>query len=92
MDVKKDNGNKNRILDRTLERLANRRKAPIYVLVVLLLIYFASALIISLTAGSQKVVMFGGNPLYIYTLAGVFSSVANLCIVLMVIFFSFLHP
>ena len=86
MDVKKDNGNKNRILDRTLERLANRRKAPIYVLVVLLLIYFASALIISLTAGSQKVVMFGGNPLYIYTLAGVFSSVANLCIVLMVIF------
>ncbi|MCR5206236.1 MAG: EAL domain-containing protein [Lachnospiraceae bacterium] len=86
MDVKKGNGNKNRILDRTLERLANRRKVPIYVLVVLLLIYFASALIISLTAGSQKVVMFGGNPLYIYTLAGVFSSVANLCIVLMVIF------
>ena len=86
MDVKKDNDDKKRILDRTLERLGNRRKAPIYVLVALLLVYFASALIISLTAGSQKVVMFGGNPLYIYTLAGVFSSVANLCIVLMVIF------
>lgn len=86
MGIKKDKKGANRLLERTMERLAKRRQAPVYVFVLLLLLYFAASIIISFTAGSQEVVMFGGNPLYIYTFAGVFSSVANLCVVLMVIF------
>ena len=85
MAIKKEKNEKG-ILEKTLERLAKRRKAPVYVFVLLLLLYFASAIIVRLTAGSQDVVMLGGNPLYIYTFAGVFSSVSNLCVVLMVIF------
>jgi len=56
------------------------------VFILLLLLYLASAVLISLTAGSQKVMMFGDNPVKVYTIAGIFSSVSNLCIVLMVIF------
>ena len=85
MAIKNDKNGKG-ILEKTLERLAKRRKAPVYVFVLLLLLYLASAIIVRLTAGSQDVVMLGGNPLYIYTFAGVFSSVSNLCVVLMVIF------
>lgn len=85
MAIKNDKNRKG-ILEKTLERLAKRRKAPVYVFVLLLLLYLASAIIVRLTAGSQDVVMLGGNPLYIYTFAGVFSSVSNLCVVLMVIF------
>ena len=85
MAIKKEKNEKG-ILEKTLERLTQRRKAPVYVFVLLLLLYFASAIIVRLTAGSQEVVMLGGNPLYIYTFAGVFSSVSNLCVVLMVIF------
>ncbi len=83
MAIKNDKKNGKGILEKTLERLAKRRKAPVYVFVLL---YLASAIIVRLTAGSQDVVMLGGNPLYIYTFAGVFSSVSNLCVVLMVIF------
>lgn len=86
MAIKNDKKNGKGILEKTLERLAKRRKAPVYVFVLLLLLYLASAIIVKLTAGSQDVVMLGGNPLYIYTFAGVFSSVSNLCVVLMVIF------
>ena len=85
MAIKNDKNGKG-ILEKTLERLVKRRKAPVYVFVLLLLLYLASAIIVRLTAGSQDVVMLGGNPLYIYTFAGVFSSVSNLCVVLMVIF------
>ena len=85
MAIKNEKNGKG-ILEKTLERLTQRRKAPVYVFVLLLLLYFASAIIVRLTAGSQDVVMLGGNPLYIYTFAGVFSSVSNLCVVLMVIF------
>lgn len=86
MAIKNDKKNGKGILEKTLERLAKRRKAPVYVFVLLLLLYLASAIIVRLTAGSRDVVMLGGNPLYIYTFAGVFSSVSNLCVVLMVIF------
>lgn len=86
MAIKNDKKNGKGILEKTLERLAKRRKAPVYVFVLLLLLYLASAIIVRLTAGSQDVVMLGENPLYIYTFAGVFSSVSNLCVVLMVIF------
>ena len=86
MAIKNDKKNGKGILEKTLERLAKRRKAPVSVFVLLLLLYLASAIIVRLTAGSQDVVMLGGNPLYIYTFAGVFSSVSNLCVVLMVIF------
>lgn len=86
MDIKKNKSKKTGILAGTLERLTVQRQAPIFVFVLLVLLHLISSVIISFTAGSREVVMFGGNPLYVYTFAGVFSSISNLCVVLMVIF------
>ncbi len=76
----------NRVLEKTLESLARRKEAPMGVFVVLLLLYFAAAFAVSMTAGSQEVVFFGDSPVAVYTFAGIFSSISNLCIILMVIF------
>ncbi len=73
------------ILEKTLDDLARRKEAPTGVFVVLLILYFAAAFIVSSTAGSQNVVYFGDSQVAVYTFAGIFSSAANLLIILMVI-------
>ena len=86
MNRNRENNVKKTIMEQTLDRLGKREEAPVIVCLLLLLLYVISALTVSLTAGSQRVVIFGGNPVSIYTFAGVFASVSNLCIVLMVVF------
>lgn len=75
-----------RILEKTLESLEVRRQASTGVFVLLLLMYLGAAMTVSLTAGSQKEIMIGSIPLSVYTFAGIFSSISNLCIIFMVIF------
>lgn len=75
-----------RILEQTLNSLEVRRQAPRSVFILLLVLYFAAALTVSLTAGSQKEIIIGSNPVAVYTFAGIFSSLSNLCIIFMVIF------
>ncbi len=75
-----------RILEKTLDDLTRRTEAPTGLFVLLLALYFAASVIVSVTAGSQKTFMFGSSPVSVYTFAGVFSSISNLCIILMVVF------
>ena len=75
-----------RILEQTLNSLEVRRQAPRSVFILLLVLYFAAALTVSLTAGSQKEIIIGSNPVAVYTFAGIFSSLSNLCIIFVVIF------
>lgn len=86
MNDNKDVSGENRILEKTIDSLALRREAPRSVFVIILVLYFVFSVTVSLTAGSQRVVVFGGNPVSLYTFAGIFSSAANLCIILMVVF------
>lgn len=72
------------ILEKTLDDLSMRKYAPVGVFVVLLLLYFVFAYAVSTFAGSDEVVFFGEHPLHAYTFAGMLSSTANLCIILMV--------
>ena len=72
------------ILEKTLDDLSMRKYAPAGVFVVLLLLYFVFAYAVSTFAGSDEVVFFGEHPLHAYTFAGMLSSTANLCIILMV--------
>ncbi len=80
-----DKRSENRILEKTLKRLEMRKEAPGYVFVLLLFFYLAAIFFISITSGSQKVMMLGGHPINVYTFAGVFSSLSNLLVILMVI-------
>ena len=75
-----------RILEQTLNSLEVRRQAPRSVFILLLLLYFAAAITVAITAGSHKEIMIMSTPVSVYTFAGVFSSLANLCIIFMVIF------
>ncbi len=77
---------KSRVLEKTLESLAMRRKAPKSVFVMLLLLYIVLSVLVRVTAGSQKVIMFGSDPVPLATFTGVFSTVSNLCIILIVVF------
>ncbi|MCR5093680.1 MAG: EAL domain-containing protein [Lachnospiraceae bacterium] len=86
MEKKDEVKKETRVLEKTLQDLARRRTAPVFVFVILLVLYFAASITVSLTAGSQKIVMFGDNAISVYTFAGIFSSVANLCIILMAVF------
>jgi diguanylate cyclase (GGDEF)-like protein len=74
------------ILEKTLNSLGRQTEAPIGVFIVLLVLYFVTSITVSVTAGSQEVVMIGGKTFSVYMFAGVLSSVSNLCIVLMVVF------
>ena len=76
----------NRILEKTLNSLEVKRQAPNSVFILLLLLFFVAAFTVSTTAGSQKEVIIGSINIPMYTLAGIFSSFSNLCIIFMVIF------
>ena len=86
MNNKKNSIEETRILEKTLESLEVRRQSPKSVYILLLLLYFATAMTVSLTAGSQKEMIIGHTPVPIYTFAGIFSSFSNLCIIFLVIF------
>ncbi|MCR5735731.1 MAG: EAL domain-containing protein [Lachnospiraceae bacterium] len=86
MSKNKDVNGENRILEKTLDSIVHHDEAPKGVFVLLLILYLASYIAVTVTAGSEKVVMFGDNPLSLYTFTGIFSSICNLCVVLMVVF------
>ena len=86
MNRKNINTEETRILEKTLESLEVRRQAPIGVFIVMLALYFVSAVIVSHAAGSQKDVMIGTSSVPVYVFAGIFSSFSKLCIIFMVIF------
>ena len=74
-----------RILEETIERLANRRKTPPVVFVILLLLYLILSVVVRKTSTSDSTVILGGAPVPVNTLTGVFSTVSNLCLILTVV-------
>ena len=75
-----------RILEKTINSLEERREAPLFVFLLLFLLYLASAFIVSSVTGSNQTLLANEDKLSVSTVAGIYASVANLCIVLMVIF------
>ena len=85
--------NKTRNSDRktiqgTLDRLYFLKKsAPRFLFWVLLVLYFFCNLIISVASSSGAAIMIGGQPLPFYTFAGVFSSISNVCIIIVAVYY-----
>ena len=86
-------GNKTRNSDRktiqgTLDRLYLLKKsAPRFLFWVLLVLYFFCNLVISVSSSSGAAIMIGGQPLPFYTFAGVFSSISNVCIIIVAVYY-----
>ena len=80
-------GENRRILEQTLDALSRQKSAPKGGYIALLLLYFAATAIVSASAGSQNAIMIAGNAIPLHTFAGVFSSFAHICVILMAVYY-----
>ena len=72
----------------TLDRLYFLKKsAPRFLFWTLLVLYFVCNLIISVSSSSGASIMIGGRALPFYTFAGVFSSISNVCIIIVAVYY-----
>lgn len=64
------------------------RKEPSKIIfVILILLYIAASFIVIRFASDRGVIMLAGNSVPITAFAGVFSSLANICIIFLVVYF-----
>ncbi len=69
------------VLERTLKRLSGNRLMPKSVLVIYIVFYILANVLVSIIATSQKMISIMGNPVPVSVFAGVFSSIANICVI-----------
>ena len=81
-----DTGQK-RILAKTIDSIASRRKAPWSMYVVLLLLYTAATITVHIVSQSQSVLRIADAVIPLPTFAGVFSSLANICIIFLAVYY-----
>ncbi len=87
MNMNNDNNkNRKKIIQSTLESISVRRKAPPYVFVLLLVLYLTATLVVKVTVNQEGGIQIFGNHFHVYAFAGVFSSLANICVILMTVF------
>ena len=86
--MKKDNPPRRQTIEETLNRLyLSKRRAPKAAYLALILLYLLAVIIIGTTAGSAKDIIIAGQPVPIYTFAGVLSSLSNICVIFLAVYF-----
>ncbi len=75
------------MLERSMDMLTSGGKPPLWLYFLLMFLYLACTVVISLSAGSDMVLDIMGDPVSVYTLAGVFSALSNIFIIFMVVYF-----
>ena len=87
MNKSRDAYGEGRILKKTINSLDNSSsRAPLFVYMMLMLMYLIAAYFVSTIGGSDKTVLVGDAQIPVTVFAGIYSSVANLCIILMLLF------
>ncbi len=84
--MSKKNKTEKGMIDRTLERIAVQKQAPTSFYFTLLLLYIAANIAVSSMAGSNSEIRIGGQDLPVHTIVGVFSSLANICVIFMTVY------
>ncbi len=88
MKKSSDNDHTKQILEDTLDRLYEiKAEAASWRFVLLVVIYLFATGIVSVTAASGITFRIQGNVVPVYTFAGVFTSLANMCILLITMYF-----
>lgn len=77
-------GKKN--IEKTLERLTKHEKAPFSVFIILMVLYLTASIVVSVSAGIRASIHIGSAEFPIYAFAGVFSSIANICVIFMAVY------
>ena len=74
-------------IEKTLNNLTSRKKAHIVFYFLLLALFEVANYFLKSTVTSKEVFMLGNTPIPIASLPGVFSSIANICLILLVVLF-----
>ena len=84
--MKKDTRNK-KILERTINRLSVRKKAPLTGYILLIVFYIIGSITVSILARSKAEISLFGFPLPFYSFAGVCSVVSEICVLFMAFYY-----
>ena len=72
--------------EKKLNRFSARKNAPGWVFALLLALCLTASIMVSYVAGSKSVIFFLENKIPVYSFAGVFSSLANICVIFMTMY------
>lgn len=75
--------NNKRVFSKMVEGISMRSEAPIFVYVILLVLYLSASAIVSGAAGSDAQLSLFGMSVPVYSFAGVFSSISQICVIFM---------
>lgn len=86
--IKEGDADRSKVLDRTLDKLyEKKREVSTWKYVLLVVVYFFANSIVSISASSMSDISFFGYNVPVYTFAGVFSSLANICVLILAMYF-----
>lgn len=71
----------------TMNNLSTRRSAPRGYFILLIILYFLTAFTLTRVARSSSVITIAGYPTPVYSFAGIFSSLSNIFIIFLVVFY-----
>lgn len=74
-------------LEKTLKALTVRREIPAFTIIFLILIFIGGSILTTAAGRSQELIMIEGKPLPVSTFAGVFSTLGNMCVIFMVVYY-----
>ena len=78
---------RNELIEKTLNNIISKKRAHIIFYFLLLILFEVANYFLKATVTSTEVFMLGKIPVPIATLPGVFSSLANICLILLVVLF-----
>ena len=87
MKKERSSAGKGKNIETVLDRISQRKKAPFSVYLILLALYVAATVTVSATAGMKGDITIFGAKMGIYAMAGIFSALSNIFIMLIVVFF-----
>ena len=87
MNTKGNNNEQKKIIQNTLDSITKHHGAPMYVFFILAFLYIAVSIIIRVTSGSHETISIGSSQIPIAAFAGVLSSLSNICLILLTLFF-----
>ncbi len=74
-------------IDSTLKKISARRSAPVWAHIVIVVLYIITSLIVNRLSDSKLSVIIGSSTVPIRICAGIFTSVTNICILFMVVYY-----
>ena len=77
----------NRVIERTIDAISSEKRAPEAVYFIVLFLCILANIITSATASIDYSMQIGSIEIPVYVLAGVFSSVSNICIIFMAVLY-----